>query len=83
MLKLFEVSKDCAQDIELALSEACTNVISHATTDDKYDVQVRVDDQQCVTSVHNAGNGFDDEKLRERCAIRMRRQDVAWRSCTP
>ena len=63
MLKLFGVSEDCVQDIELALSEACTNVISHAITDDEYDVQVRVDDQQCVTSVHNAGNGFDDEKL--------------------
>lgn len=43
----------------LALSEACTNVITHAATEDEYEVQVRVDDQKCVISVKNTGNGFD------------------------
>ena len=63
LLTLFGVTEDCVEDIQLALSEACTNVIEHASTDDEYEVQVRVDDQQCEISVRNAGSDFDAAAL--------------------
>jgi serine/threonine-protein kinase RsbW len=53
------VTQDCVDDIRLALSEACTNVIDHATADDEYEVRVEVDDRECVVSVKDAGAGFD------------------------
>ena len=59
ILETFGVTADCAEDILLALSEACTNVIDHASTDDEYEVQVRVEDEQCAISVKNTGTGFD------------------------
>jgi serine/threonine-protein kinase RsbW len=63
MLDLFGVADDCIEDVLLALSEACTNVIEHASTDDEYEVNLRVDDQQCEVSVRNAGSGFDASDL--------------------
>ena len=58
-LTLFGVSDRCVEDIRLALSEACTNVIDHATIQDEYEVRVQVDDDRCAISVKNAGDGFD------------------------
>jgi serine/threonine-protein kinase RsbW len=63
MLTLFGVTEDCVDDIGLALSEACTNVIAHASTDDEYEVLVGVDDRQCVISVRDAGHDFDAAQL--------------------
>ena len=62
MLTLFGVTEDCVEDIGLALSEACTNVIAHASTDDEYEVQVGVDDRQCLINLRNASNDFDAAK---------------------
>lgn len=58
-LRTFGVAAACIEDIRLALSEACTNVIDHATAHDAYEVQVRVDDQRCGISIVNTGEGFD------------------------
>ncbi|HEX4820913.1 MAG TPA: ATP-binding protein [Acidimicrobiales bacterium] len=58
-LSLFGVEDECVEDIRLALSEACTNVIEHAQAGDEYEVRVEVDDTQCQISVKNSGNGFD------------------------
>ena len=58
-LALFGVEDECVEDIRLALSEACTNVIEHAGADDEYEVRVEVDDTHCEISVKNAGDGFD------------------------
>ena len=58
-LSLFGVEDECVEDIRLALSEACTNVIEHAAVDDEYEVRVQVDDTRCQISVKNEGNGFD------------------------
>lgn len=62
-LTLFGVADTCVEDIRLALSEACTNVIEHAALDDEYEVRVQVDDDRCVISVKNSGNGFDATSL--------------------
>jgi serine/threonine-protein kinase RsbW len=58
-LSLFGVDEECVEDIRLALSEACTNVIEHAHATDEYEVRVQVDDDRCEISVKNAGDGFD------------------------
>jgi len=62
-LSLFGVEDECVEDIRLALSEACTNVIEHAHADDEYEVRIEVDDTQCEISVKNQGNGFDFASL--------------------
>lgn len=62
-LTTFGVTQDCIDDIRLALSEACTNVIEHAAADDEYEVRVEVDERQCAISITNTGDGFDAEAL--------------------
>jgi len=62
-LTLFGVEDECVEDIRLALSEACTNVIEHAHVEDEYEVRIEVYDIQCEISVKNHGNGFDFASL--------------------
>jgi serine/threonine-protein kinase RsbW len=62
-LSTFGVTRDCGDDIALALSEACTNVIEHAATSDEYEVRLQVDERHCAISVTNTGNGFDFRSL--------------------
>lgn len=61
------VQPPCIADIELAVTEACTNVLKHAeATDESYDVDVEIDDTDCTIRVIDSGGGFDhDEKGRE------------------
>jgi serine/threonine-protein kinase RsbW len=63
-LLMLGVEEDCAEDIRLALSEACTNVVQHASSDDEFEVTVQVDAQHCAISVKNTGDGFDGAALR-------------------
>jgi serine/threonine-protein kinase RsbW len=54
------VRAECLEDISLALTEACTNVLDHATdSGDDYAVQISIDDQRCTIRVKDAGIGFD------------------------
>lgn len=62
-LRKFGVTPACVEDIRLALSEACTNVVDHAAFDDEYEVRLIVDDEQCQITVTNTGNGFDAAAL--------------------
>ena len=58
-LRTFGVTPDCIDDILLALSESCTNVIEHVGSEDEYEVRLRIDEETCVVSVRNTGDGFD------------------------
>ena len=58
-LETFGVASDCVDDIALALSEACNNVVDHAEPDDEYEVRLQVDEDHCSISVRNTGEGFD------------------------
>ncbi|MGH9030554.1 MAG: ATP-binding protein [Acidimicrobiia bacterium] len=62
-LTTFGVSAPCVDDIRLALSEACTNVLEHAAVDDEYEVAINIDDRRCEIRVKNTGNGFDAAAL--------------------
>lgn len=51
------------EDIRLALSEACTNVIEHSGVDDQYEVQLEVDGDRCEIRVIDSGRGLDSAEV--------------------
>ena len=54
------VHETCQSDISIALTEACTNVLDHATQDgEAYEVHISIDDDRCTIRVKDAGIGFD------------------------
>ena len=56
------VDRTCQSDISIALTEACTNVLDHATQDgEAYEVHIAIDDERCIIRVKDAGVGFDVE----------------------
>jgi serine/threonine-protein kinase RsbW len=60
------VSEECVQDVALALTEACANVIEHsAGTDDDYEVRVQIDNERCEIRVVDTGRGFDADGLHD------------------
>lgn len=59
------VIDDVADDIELALAEACTNVLTHSGPGDSYDVSVTIDPEVCEIRVIDVGHGFDHVSVME------------------
>lgn len=57
------IEEECVHAVELALAEACTNVLKHSAADDEYEVSVEVDEFRCVIRVVDTGRGFDAESL--------------------
>jgi serine/threonine-protein kinase RsbW len=50
----------CVDDIEVATSEACTNVLKHVeNSSEQYEVQVEVDPEACRIKIIDSGDGFD------------------------
>ena len=63
-LRELGVGADCVGDVELAVTEACTNVLKHAAgTGDEYEVTVAVAEDDCVIRVIDSGIGFDHEAV--------------------
>jgi serine/threonine-protein kinase RsbW len=60
-LKVLGVVQECINDVELALTEACANVLLHAQIDDEYEVSVGVDNEVAVIEVSDRGGGFDPD----------------------
>jgi serine/threonine-protein kinase RsbW len=54
-----QVGKDTTDEIVLALTEACANVVQHSGDDTDYEVAVRIDDDACRISVWDEGSGFE------------------------
>src|SRR3954470_23911170 len=57
------VEEDCLTDIELALTEACTNVLDHAADGDEYEVVAGLVDEVCIIEVVDTRGGFAAEHL--------------------
>ena len=57
------VEETCAADFELALSEACTNVLLHSGPGDQYVVRLDLEDRLGVIRVIDVGHGFDSAGL--------------------
>ncbi|SDM02696.1 serine/threonine-protein kinase RsbW [Nonomuraea maritima] len=64
-LRSLGVEPQIRDDIELMLTEACSNVIKHAAPSDDYTVSASVHDHLCVIKVVDTGNGFDASKVIE------------------
>lgn len=59
------VEGDCIGDIEVAVAEACTNVLKHAMgSKDEYQVELELDHEKVRISVTDSGHGFDRASLR-------------------
>ena len=53
------VAETGIQEIVLALTEACANVVQHAGEHEEYQVDIAIDDEVCRISVVDDGDGFD------------------------
>lgn len=62
-MRTLGVAEDCLSDIEIALTEACTNVLDHAAAGDEYKVVAGLDNSACVIEVIDTGRGFDADRL--------------------
>ena len=60
-MQVLGVRADLISDIELALTEAVTNVLDHADGHEEYEVSAGIDDQRCVIEVTDRGRGFQGE----------------------
>jgi serine/threonine-protein kinase RsbW len=57
------VEETCIYDVELALSEACTNVLLHSGPGDQFIVRLDLEDRLGVIRVVDVGHGFDSARL--------------------
>jgi len=55
-------------DIEIALTEACTNVLKHSGPGDEYEVSFELDDEVVILRVIDTGRGFDFASLADTAA---------------
>jgi serine/threonine-protein kinase RsbW len=53
------VEETCVDDVELALSEACTNVLLHSGPGDQFVVRLDLEDRLGVLRIIDLGHGFD------------------------
>lgn len=58
-LSILHVDRQASDDLEIALTEACANVVHHASGVDRYEVHLDVDDDKCAIDVLDRGAGFD------------------------
>jgi serine/threonine-protein kinase RsbW len=60
------VEGPCLADIELAVTEACTNVLKHAQgTNQQYEVEVEVNEDAAEIRVIDAGVGFSTDAFQQ------------------
>jgi serine/threonine-protein kinase RsbW len=57
------VERDVVHDIEVALTEAVTNVLDHAGDGEEYEVSAGIDGDICVIEIIDRGAGFDPSGL--------------------
>lgn len=60
----FGVTSGCGDAIELAVSEACANVLDHSGAEDTYELDVVINGASCTVQVADTGLGFDASRVR-------------------
>jgi serine/threonine-protein kinase RsbW len=58
-LSVFSVTRDCRDDIGLAIGEACANAVEHAEAGAEYEVTVTIHEDRCVIDVVDEGVGLE------------------------
>jgi serine/threonine-protein kinase RsbW len=61
-LEHLDVVPQTIEEIVLALTEACANVVQHAGEHEEYQVDVAITDDTCRITVLDDGQGFDFEQ---------------------
>lgn len=64
-LRAFGVDGEDIDDVQLAITEACANVIDHVTETDTYEVRFELAADRCAISVLDTGDGFDPSAVPE------------------
>ena len=62
-LEHLDVATPTIEEVVLALTEACANVVQHAGEHEEYQVDVAITDDTCRISVLDEGHGFDFEEV--------------------
>lgn len=65
ILRAFGVAADSIHDVELAISEACANVIQHAVDSEGYEVSIELAADRCAITVLDRGEGFDATRVND------------------
>ncbi|MEV6343911.1 ATP-binding protein [Actinoplanes sp. NPDC051851] len=60
-LSILRVDRQAGSDLEIALTEACANVVKHAEGAENFEVHLDVHDTRCSIDVVDEGTGFDPE----------------------
>ena len=60
-LAVLHVDRQSGADLEIALTEACSNVVRHAAGASKFEVRLDVAEDHCAIDVVDDGAGFDAE----------------------
>jgi serine/threonine-protein kinase RsbW len=58
-LSVLRVDRQAGADLEIALTEACANVVKHAAGADNFEVHLDVGQDRCSIDVVDEGDGFD------------------------
>lgn len=62
-LAILHVDRESGEDLEIALTEACANVVDHAEGTDKFEVHLDVAGHRCSIDVVDHGAGFDTTEM--------------------
>jgi serine/threonine-protein kinase RsbW len=62
-MKALGVPADEAHDIQVAVSEACTNVLDHVQEGEEYEITCSVSESLASIDVVDTGSGFDSESI--------------------
>jgi serine/threonine-protein kinase RsbW len=65
------VDPSCVEDLLLAVTEACTNVLLHAGPGHRYELVAHVGSTRCLLEVVDSGKGFDPTAIRRHKGIRI------------
>lgn len=65
ILRAFGAAADSIHDVELAISEACANVIQHAVDSEGYEVSIELAADRCAITVLDRGEGFNADGVRD------------------
>lgn len=64
-LVVLGVTRECRDDIGLAVGEACANAVTHAEHGADYEVTVTIHEDRCVIDVVDDGTGMDPGEIPE------------------